>query len=60
MHNISLKIIQIEKKMTAITCAYMYMKNTIRLSNTTIPFVHKTGIYSVYYTCIAIPFRLYR
>lgn len=47
MHNISLKIIQIEKKMTAITCAYMYMKNTIRLSNTTIPFVHKTGIYII-------------
>lgn len=35
--------------MTAITCAYMYMymKNTIRLSNTTIPFVHKTGIYII-------------
>lgn len=47
MHNICLKIIQIEKKITVITCAYIYMKNTIRLSNNTIPFVHKTGIYII-------------
>lgn len=45
MQNISLKIIQTEKKMTVITCAYMYMNNTIVKHHYS---VHRTVIYSIH------------
>lgn len=48
MYSISLKIIQIEKKMIVIICVYMYMKNIIRLLNIIISFVYKIGIYIIY------------
>lgn len=45
MHNISLKIIQNEKKITVITYAYMYMNNTIVKHHYS---VHRTVIYIIH------------
>lgn len=56
MQNISLKIIQTEKKMTVITCAYMYMNNTIVKHHYSVC----TQDCYIQYTCTALPFRLYR
>lgn len=48
MHNISLKIIQNEKKITVITYAYMYMNNTIVKHHYS---VHRTVIYIIHDLC---------
>lgn len=52
MQNISLKIIQTEKKMTVITCAYEQHHCQTPLLCTQDCYIH--------YTCVALPFRLYR